>query len=522
VGLLQYSGWTEFHSHNFQSSERKTGTRRSAMLAKAPKRIQLQKGSVSLFWMGDAMRNSTWSLERSTVAAELKRFIAEKCAQVREEIRAPEHEMGPESKSLFTAAESGDWRGVFDSLAAMHKAAREGQNGSSRSRSRAVYPVEWAVVNEIGAALQEFAAGEEKYAIAFARDIIASIPPGSIYFGGTDSGRFLVTALSNSHIKADPFFTITQNALADYRSYLRYVRGMYGSWIYIPTQEDTTKVFNEYQEDARRRRNEGRLLPGEFFEEVGGITEIRGQMAVMAINGALSKLMFEKNPEREFYVEESFPLNWMYPHLSPHGLILKINRQTHSELSGDLVQRDHEYWTHYIGPMIGDWLNYDTSLPEVVAYVERVYLRHELSGFAGDPAYVQNEIPQKSFYKLRSSIGGLYAWRAQNSNSPAEKERMLKEADFALRQALALCPVSPEAVFRYVNLMLGQKRLDDAILVAQAAVNLEEHGAPRQETPAHIQEDFSHKPMIESQTTPPKLLTQLGSLLEHLKRMKST
>jgi hypothetical protein len=37
--------------------------------------------------------------------------------------------MGPESKSLFTAAEKGDWSGVFDSLAAMHKAARERQGG---------------------------------------------------------------------------------------------------------------------------------------------------------------------------------------------------------------------------------------------------------------------------------------------------------------------------------------------------------------------------------------------------------
>ncbi len=93
----------------------------------------------------------------------------------------------------------------------------------------------------------------------------------------------------------------------------------------------------------------------------------------MAINGVLSKLMFERNPEREFYVEESFPLNSMYPHLSPHGLILKINRQRPSELSSDVVQSDREYWTRYIGPMIGDWLNFDSSLPEIVPFVERVY-----------------------------------------------------------------------------------------------------------------------------------------------------
>jgi hypothetical protein len=466
------------------------------------------------------MKNSAWSLERSVVAAELKRFVAEKCAQVRAEIRGPGHDMGPESESLFTAAEKCDWSGVFDSLAAMHKAARERQGGSTSWNSQVVYPVEWAAVNEIGAVLEEFAAGEEEYAVTFARDIIASIPPGSIYFGGTDPGRFLVTALSNSHVNADPFFTITQNALVDFQSYLRYVRGMYGSRIYIPTQEDTAKAFNEYQEDARRRRDEGKLLPGEVFEEVARITELRGQIAVMALNGALSKLMFERNPEREFYVEESFPLRWMYPHLSPHGLILKINRQQRSELSSDIVQRDHKYWTRYLGPMIGDWLFPDTSLPEIVGFVERVYLRHELSGFAGDPRFVQNEISQKSFSKLRSSIGGLYAWRAENSKSLADKERMLNEADFAFRQAFALCPARPEVVFRYVNLLVGQKRLDDAILVTKGAVRLEEEAKAAQEIHAHIQENFAHKPQVDSRTTPHKLLTPLGSLLEQLKRMR--
>src|SRR5215831_12442446 len=164
----------------------------------------------------------------------------------------------------------------------------------------------------------------------------------------------------------------------------------------------------------------------------------------------------------------------MYPHLSPHNLILKINRQPLSELSGEIVEHDREFWSRYIVPIIGDWLNYDTSLAEIVAFVERVYLKHELNGFAGDPRYVQNEIPQKNFSKLRSSIGGIYQWRVQNSKSPAETERMLKESDFAFRQAFVLCPTSPEAVFRYVSHLLGQKRLDEAILVAESAVKLEQ------------------------------------------------
>jgi len=36
----------------------------------------------------------------------------------------------------------------------------------------------------------------------------------------------------------------------------------------------------------------------------------------MTINGLLAKIIFDKNPNREFYIEESFPLDWMYPYLN--------------------------------------------------------------------------------------------------------------------------------------------------------------------------------------------------------------
>ena len=48
---------------------------------------------------------------------------------------------------------------------------------------------------------------------------------------------------------------------------------------------------------------------------------------------------------------------------------------------------------------------------------------------------------------------------------------MIKEADFAFRQAFAFCPYSPEAVFRYVNLLLSLQRFDDALMVARPARN---------------------------------------------------
>jgi len=50
---------------------------------------------------------------------------------------------------------------------------------------------------------------------------------------------------------------------------------------------------------------------------------------------------------------------------------------------------------------------------------------------------------------------------------------MIKEAEFAFKQAFAFCPYSPEAVFRYVNLLLGMRRFDDAYTIASTCLKLD-------------------------------------------------
>jgi hypothetical protein len=107
-------------------------------------------------------------------------------------------------------------------------------------------------------------------------------------------------------------------------------------------------------------------------------------------------------------------------------------------------------------------------------------VRHDLNGFTGDPGFIQNDYAKKIFSKLRSSIGGLYYWRLgpaappeYRAKSGTEYQATLKEADFAFRQGFALCPYSPEAVFRYVQLLLQLARVDDALLVAGTCLKLD-------------------------------------------------
>ena len=88
---------------------------------------------------------------------------------------------------------------------------------------------------------------------------------------------------------------------------------------------------------------------------------------------------------------------------------------------------------------------------------------------AGDPRFVQNDYASKMFSKWRSSIAGLYAWRAEHTTAVENQQRMADAADFAFRQALALCPYSPEVADRYAEFLTKQHREADARLVRNMA-----------------------------------------------------
>ena len=425
-------------------------------------------------------------------------FCAEKGSQIQRLAERLKVEVPQAVTEYVDAAKKGDWAQAFD----LFREARDLLGSPSNSREQTTLEsTALAATLEIQLALEQFVEGEPKYALAFGDDIIKSIPRGSIYFGGTDPGRGLVTTLCASHEKADPFFTLTQNALADGR-YLEYLRTMYGDRIYTPAAKDSEGAFQEYLDDAKRRLVHDKdfpdgprqIKPGEDVHIRNGKVNVSGQMAVMSINGLLAKTIFDHNPDLEFFIEESFPLDWMYPHLSPHGLVMKINRKPLASISPEAVEKDRKYWLEQQRSMIGNWLKPETSVKGICAFAEKVFSDRNLEGFTGDPKFVQSDHATKMYSKLRSSIGGVYAWRANNGKDAAEKEHMRREADFAFRQAFALCPSSPEAVFRYVNLLLEQKRFDDALSVTETAAKL---------NPANSQFDHLAK-QVEQLRQPPK------------------
>jgi tetratricopeptide (TPR) repeat protein len=176
--------------------------------------------------------------------------------------------------------------------------------------------------------------------------------------------------------------------------------------------------------------------------------------------------MFDANPDHEFYVEESYPMDWMYPYLVPFGIIMRVNRQP-LELSEDVLQRDHLFWSQYSDRLVGNWITPDTTAKQLCDFAERVYLRHDYAGFKGDPKFIRDEDAQKGFSKLRSAIGAsIYEWRAANTRNPLQRKRLMDEAEFAFKQSFAYCPYS-EGASKYAQLLAGTGRAEDALLVVK-------------------------------------------------------
>src|ERR1017187_7469814 len=272
-------------------------------------------------------------------------------------------------------------------------------------------------------------------------------------------------------------------------------RGVYPpAEIYIPSPDDSQKCFQDYTEDVGRRSQLNQLKPGEDVKIENGRVQVSGQVAVMNINGLLCKVIFDNNPTNSFYVEESFPLDWMYPYETPHGIIMKINRNPLPELSDDVFKLDHEFWTKFSTRLCGNWLTYDTSVKQIADFVDRTYIHNNYKGYIGDRAFVRDDDAQKAFSKLRSSQAGMYYWRMSaqcppeyRQKTPASQAALIRETEFSFKQAFTFSPYSPEAFYRSVNSLLqmagpkeasghpdqAARRFDDAILVGETCQRLD-------------------------------------------------
>ena len=263
----------------------------------------------------------------------------------------------------------------------------------------------------------EFAQQWGAYTNAIPADYPPAMAEGAIFYGGTDPGRFVPTYMIYSADVRSDVYLITQNALAD-NTFMNITRDLYGDTIYIPSLEDSNEAFRKYVDDV----NAGRIQAGADIKIENGKVSVQGVGGVMTINGILAELIFKENKAKhDFYVEESYVIQWMYPYLTPHGLIMKLNDEPVASLDPQLVANDHAFWGWYT-----KWL-------------------------LDQPAFCRDICARKSFSKLRSALAGIYDYR-----------HMYEEAEYAFKQSIDLYPLSPEATFRLAQMYMNMQRFDDA------------------------------------------------------------
>lgn len=420
---------------------------------------------------------------------EAKRLFATKETQARglakeeaEESGEPK-EMAPEVWPFFEAGKRGDWdnaRRLYDQMRPRsYQFAANEQAIDDRFSSTT-----WQPVNETYRFLAQCSAADSRHLLDYGREVISSIPAGSIYLCGSDAGRFVITGLCGNQPAGDPIFVVSPNQMSD-GIFLRYLESMYADKIFLLTADDSQTAFKDYMEDAERRSKENKLKTGEFFLVTNGMTQVQGMRAVFEIAARLTRTLFEKNPSRNFYVDfvnDGFPIEWMYPHLLPHGPTLRINHEPLGELGHEAIERDRAYWTKRVALLLGDWLKDETPISEVCRFAETVYVRKNLIHFRGDTNFVMTA---RSWHRqaahlgasavwghARAAIASVYLWRVLHAKTVEEKRQMMVETDFAFRQAFALCPYSRETVFSFVSHLLTTGRAQDAIEVAKIAVAL--------------------------------------------------
>lgn len=320
-----------------------------------------------------------------------------------------EIDIPPEFQALVDAVKSK--ASMADLLAIQEQLNREvGQYLESES-NRLHSPLWSGPVLDLLGAASEMRGWSAPMLSLYAHGILDSLPAGSLYFGGTDPGRFIITAF-NSTTNENSISIITQNALAD-GSYMNYLRLVYGDTLELPTPQDMVAVFAELVEEDQGRTD--------GIKVEGGQVQIEGVHHVMKLNAKLSKIIFDRNKAtREFYVEESYVIPWMYSYLEPHGFIMKLNRHP-IKLSDEMVDRDTRFWE---------------GLCETL---------RESGSFSTDV------MAQKSMAKLRTGIAGLYAYHQRYT-----------EAEAAYKQAIELSPNHFEYIARLADMYFKQGQPEKA------------------------------------------------------------
>ena len=337
-------------------------------------------------------------------------------------------EVPSEYEQFFDVADAGNWdelHKAFESLIA--------RRDSWTSDMSAL----WPLILETHGVAEVAHDWPAQQLLDYGQTMISSLRPDMVYVGGTDPGRFIPT-LFNETSEGERHVVLTQNALAD-SAYLNYIRFLYSDQLNTATANDSQSAFQSYMADAARRLahdeqfpNEPKQVrPGENISNNEGRFQASGDISVMAVNERILQAIMDKNPNASFALEESFALKSTYPNATLLGPIMELRPgDGQNSLTPERAAESAAYWSG---------------------------VAQRLPSDSSDPGAA-------NVLKTYSKMAAAQATLLLDHNYPAQAEANFQVAN-------QLCPSSPEAVFGYVQLLVGQNRVNDAIAVAGNAVN---------------------------------------------------
>jgi len=371
--------------------------------------------------------------------ATAEEIVARKLAEFSKRRRALVHaiakhfnvEVPADVERFFAAVESGRW----EEIDAAHEALLMPGQGLNQPRSAELHQI-WRAIQETWGIARETHNWPAQALLDYGQASLGSLRPGMVYVGGTDPGCFIPTFL-NETADGEHHITLTQNALAD-GTYLDYLNFLYAGQMNTLSQDDSQRAFQNYLADAQRRLqhdqqfpNEPKqLLPGEDVRNEDGRIQVSGQVAVMSVNERLFQTLMDKNPELSFAMEESFPFKSTYSNAAPLGPLMELGvNDSQNALTAERATQSVDYWRHLAQQVLSD------------------------------PQTPDGSDPRKAYAKMVCAQASLLL----DHNYPAEAEQ-------AYQIANQICPSSPEAVFRYVQLLMDQGRSAEAVPVIEKAV----------------------------------------------------
>ena len=331
--------------------------------------------------------------------------------------------VSPEIEAFFDAAENGRWDELNERFKALAK-LKKSENAPPELGTL------WGPILETLGVAESAHDWPSQRLLDYGNAILESLRPGMIYVGGTDPGRFIPTLLNETG-DGEHHVVLTQNALAD-GSYLEYVRFLYGEPLATLTSEESKQAFQNYIEDAKKRLAHDQqfpdepkqLRPGEDIQVADERVQVSGQIAVMGINELLLQMVMDKNPDRAFALEESFPLRSTYTNASPLGPIMELRvRDEQSALTADTARQVLDYW--------------------------QAASQQILSETTADTPEGLNVL--KTYSKMADSQGNLFAERNLNT-----------EAEQAYKSGLQIYPDDSEATYGLAKLWTREGRVEEA------------------------------------------------------------